>query len=132
MKKILFLAFAFAACQTPEEVTYDQYMVEGQKAYEQHCANCHQTEGQGLAKLYPPLAGSDYLKNKEAVICMMKYGISGEMTVNGKTYNQAMPGNFQLQELDIALISTYIYNTWGNEKQITSIKTSREILKKCK
>jgi cytochrome c551 len=116
MKKILFLAFAFAACQTPEEVTYDQY----------------QTEGQGLAKLYPPLAGSDYLKNKEAVICMMKYGISGEMTVNGKTYNQAMPGNFQLQELDIALISTYIYNTWGNEKQITSIKTSREILKKCK
>ncbi|MEM6522979.1 MAG: c-type cytochrome, partial [Bacteroidota bacterium] len=31
--------------------------------YLQHCSSCHQKNGEGLARLYPPLADSDYLEN---------------------------------------------------------------------
>ena len=131
-KIVVFGFLLLAGCQSPEEVKLDQYKVEGMLAYQKHCENCHQTDGKGLANLYPPLANSDFLKDKNKVICLIKNGIAGEIVVNGKTYNQPMPANTNLQELDIALITTYIYTQWGNENSITSIPTVREVLKDCK
>jgi hypothetical protein len=41
--------------------------------------------------------------------------------VNGEKYNQAMPANPNLKPLEIAQISTYLYNIWGmNEGVIVS------------
>ena len=72
------------------------------------------------------------LENKEEIICMIRYGASGEMVVNGKTYNQAMPANRNLYDLDIASIVTYIYNEWGDESVATPTDTVTEILEDCK
>lgn len=135
LKKSLFAAIAtvlFAACQSEEEIKRDQYFVEGMALYNVHCANCHQTDGAGLKALYPPIAKSDYLlKNKESIICSMRYGQADTIVVNGRTYHQPMPGNAQLQPMDIAEITTYIYNKWGTEKTLTATADVKRILEQC-
>ncbi|MEP2771314.1 MAG: cytochrome c [Fulvivirga sp.] len=116
-----------------ENVKLEQYMVEGQQLYMQHCSNCHQADGAGLAQLFPPLKGSDYMfENFEKALCSMKYGQEGEITVNGVTYNQKMPGIPTLTALEVAEISTYIYNSWGNERGLIDVKKAEEVLKNCK
>ena len=62
-------------------------------------------------------------KNPEKVICLIKYGIEGELLVNGSHYNKAMPGIPSLTELEIAEISTYLFISWGRKKGI--IETDR-------
>ena len=44
----------------------------------------------------------------------MLHGLTGPVTVNGKTYNSVMPPMSQLTDDEIANISTYVLNSWGN------------------
>lgn len=136
MKKVwqfLLPALALTACQSQEEIKRDQYFAEGLELYKIHCANCHQTDGRGLVNLYPPLAGADYLtpENKAALICAIRYGQHDSLVVNSRRYTQPMPGNAQLQPLDIAEIVTYVYNQWGNEKTFTPTDSVRRVLEEC-
>lgn len=121
------------ACDNAEEIKRKQYYIDGQALYKTHCANCHQDKGEGLAGLYPPIAGSDFLlKNKELVLCAMRNGLMDTIVVNGKSYHQPMPANAQLQALDVAEIATFIYTEWGGEKTITDVKSVQKILANCK
>lgn len=130
---LLPLTFYLLSCDSQEEVKRKQYYIDGQVLYKTHCANCHQENGQGLAGLYPPIMGSDYLKkNKGSILCSMRNGLQDTIVVNGKTYHQPMPANTQLQALDVAEIATYIYNEWGNEKVITGVKSVQKVLEECK
>jgi len=128
------LVLLLTACQSPQEIKRDQYFVEGMQLYNLHCANCHQKDGKGLVDLYPPLAGTDYLTaaNKARIICAIRYGQADSLVVNGKRYTQPMPGNTQLQALDVAEITTYIYNQWGGEKTATETDSVRKWLEKCR
>ncbi len=123
-------SFIIESCQSNEKVKQEQYYIGGKEIYEKNCANCHQLDGKGLQNLYPPIAGSDFLKNKEQVILLIKNGISGEIVVNGRKYNQAMPGNTQLQNLDIAEVVTYMYSEWNNENTVTTTEEVEKILNK--
>lgn len=115
-----------------EQVKLDQYIVGGRDLYLQNCANCHQENGQGLGRLYPPLNKSDYLAdNIDDVICLIKNGVSGKITVNGVEYNQPMPGLTNLTALDIAEITTYIYNQWELKQGLIDVKRSEKALSKC-
>ncbi|MEO1049058.1 MAG: cytochrome c [Bacteroidota bacterium] len=114
------------------DVKLQQYKNQGRKLYIQYCANCHQVTGAGLGLVYPPLNKSDYMdSNLEKVICLMKNGISGEITVNGKVYNQAMPGISTLTNLEIAEIATYIYNTWEHDKGLIKVTDVEKIINQC-
>lgn len=125
---ILVAVVSFTSCQSAEKIKLEQYYIGGKELYEQNCANCHQKDGKGFQNLYPPIAGSDYLKNKEKVIYIIKNGLSGEIMVNGKKYNQPMPANNQLTNLDIAEVVTYIYNEWNGETKITEVKEVEKVL----
>jgi mono/diheme cytochrome c family protein len=122
----------FFSCQTDEEIKRQQYITEGILIYKNNCANCHQDKGQGLAALYPPIAGSDYLADKNSVICLIRYGQQGPIVVNGKPYNRVMPAQPQLSDLEVAELTTYIYNQWGNETKITDVKKITPVLAECK
>jgi mono/diheme cytochrome c family protein len=90
--------------------------LQGQNLYLQHCASCHFETGEGLRQLMPPLAGSDYLeKYPNLVVRGMRKGMSGEIVVNGKTYNHEMPGNKELSDFQIVNIMNYINQAWGND-----------------
>ncbi|RYU93923.1 c-type cytochrome [Emticicia agri] len=131
IKKIKYLPLLtlLASCQSAEKVKLEQYYIGGKEIFEKNCANCHQKDGKGLQNLYPPIAGSDYLDDKSKVITAIKYGLVGELKVNGKTYNQPMPANTHLQNLDIAEVVTYIYAEWRNETAVTSVEEVEKALK---
>jgi|GEM_PF-73249 len=127
------------ACSTKSESgdhisspKFEQYFVQGEQLYLKHCSNCHQKNGTGLGLVYPPLNKSDFLDHYfEEVLCLMKKGKKGELMVNGKLFNQAMPGIPTLSDLEIAEIATYIYNSWENEKGIIEVQEASGILSTC-
>ena len=115
-----------------DEIRLKQYKANGAKIYSKYCVNCHQPKGTGLASLYPPLAESDYLMaDLKRAACIIKNGQSNEIEVNGKTYNQMMPGNEQLTNLEIAEVLTYITNSWGNNGGLSGVKEVDKWLKNC-
>ena len=129
------LLFFILSCNRPktsDSNKFTNYFRQGELLYTKHCSNCHQADGSGLGRLYPPLKQSDYMnENFEQVLCLMRNGIQGEVTVNGLQYNQAMPGVPTLTDLEIAEIATYIYNAWDNERGLVDVKEAERILNKC-
>jgi len=104
-----------------QEKPLKQSILDGEEIYQDFCLQCHLDNGKGVENAFPPLAGSDYLQNNiEASIRGIKYGLRGEITVNGNTYNGVMV-NQGLDEEEVADVMNYILNSWGNktENQIT-------------
>ncbi len=122
----------FSACQSAQEIKKMQYFVEGLELYKTHCANCHQLDGAGLAGLYPPISKEYMSNNKLKVICLIRNGGNDTLIINNKSYNQAMPANLNLEPIELAEITTYIYNKWGDETVITEIDEVKNALEKCK
>lgn len=69
--------------------------------------------------------------NFERVVCLIKNGIEGEIMVNGVGYNKQMPAMTTLTDLEIAEISTFIYNNWDRKKGLISVQEINPILSKC-
>ena len=126
------LVTGLLSCQSEAEIKRQKYITEGILVYKTNCANCHQSKGEGLAALYPPIANSDYLANKNEVICLIRYGQQGPIVVNGKAYNRPMPSQPQLSDLEVAELITYIYNEWGKETKVTGVKEVTPILDACR
>lgn len=129
LKQVLILAFAggaILACRSREQIKRDQYFVEGERLYGVYCANCHQAGGEGMANLYPPL---HFLRDKVRFIRIVRHGLDGEITVNGTSYNRPMPANPGLTDLDIAEITTFVYNKWGKETTYTPIDSVKKALR---
>lgn len=134
------LSMVWITCsQSPHQGTRDttstkftQYYRAGEELYTKHCGNCHQSNGSGLGRVYPPLNKSNFMKDSlSSVICLMRYGKKGEVSVNDVNYVQTMPDNTALTDLDIAEIATYIYNTWENKHGLIEVKEVSEVLKHC-
>ncbi|HEX5171677.1 MAG TPA: cytochrome c [Cyclobacteriaceae bacterium] len=135
------LCFVLSSCSNGKNnnepdtssVKFDQYYLQGQALYINHCSNCHQKNGTGLGRVYPPLDKSDFMNEHfEEAICLMRYGKTGEIIVNGNNYVQGMPGIPSLTDLEIAEIATYIFNTWDHKKGIIEVKDVSRILNSCK
>jgi mono/diheme cytochrome c family protein len=134
MKNILLIGLIvlFAACQSKEEILYQQYVVEGRSIYEKNCSNCHQSDGSGLRDLYPPLAKTDLWKRvtQQQLVCIIKQGQKGEIKVNGKPYSGYMPANAKLEAIDMAELVTFMQDQWGNKK-VYSFDEAKAALKNC-
>ena len=132
MASCLFLFGCTKSKQKETSPKFTQYYNQGELLYAKHCSNCHQKNGKGLGRLYPPLDSSDYMvKNFNDVICLMKNGKRGSLIVNGIEFNQPMPGVSTLTDLEIAQIATYVYNTWSHEQGIVEVSGVTKILKNC-
>ena len=93
----------------------EEMMAAGKGIYEANCGACHQPNGRGLPGAFPPLAGSDYLKrNREEVLSVALFGLSGPITVNDQEFNAVMPSMGHLSDTDLAAALTYVFNSWGN------------------
>lgn len=105
---------------------------EGELLYGRHCSSCHLENGEGLRGVIPPLVNSDYSeKNRDILACLIRQGIKGPITVNGKTYNQAMPGNQKLTEADLTNIINYLSKEFKSPKERVSFGEIREQVKAC-
>jgi cytochrome c len=99
----------------------------GKIIYNEMCVVCHMKGGEGVPKIFPPLANSDYLKNnQELSIIGVKKGMSGKMIVNDITYNSVM-SPLGLTNKEVADVMNYINNSWGNT--YGEIITSEDVTK---
>ena len=93
---------------TTKEWTTEELVSRGQSVYEVNCVACHQTNGQGIAGIFPALVGSDIvLNNKERNIEILMEGVQGA-AMNSFSY---------LSEVEIASVITYTRQSWGNDKK---------------
>src|SRR5690606_26703611 len=94
----------------------DHDMGTGERLYLTHCASCHRQDGTGAEGLIPPLSNADcVVGDKCRLFCLVLNGLSEPIEVNGKVYEQEMPGYANLKDEEIADILTYIRNSFGNE-----------------
>jgi nitrite reductase (NO-forming) len=111
------LVCLFSACGSSEDKTPNTpskpKVASGEDIYKRTCVACHQATGEGLPNTFPPLAKSDYIANKENTIKQVLKGSSGEITVNGKTFNNTMPPQ-GLSDEEVAAVLTYVYGNFGN------------------
>ncbi len=91
--------------------------IDGGRVYASRCIACHQASGEGLAGVFPPLAGSEWVTGDEAtLVALVLHGITGPLTVKGKQYAGAMPAFAgQLQDAELAALLTHIRSEWGND-----------------
>jgi mono/diheme cytochrome c family protein len=113
------LALCLFSCQSKEEILHEQYVIEGRIQYENNCANCHQSNGQGLRNLYPSIAKTQL--NATELARLIKVG--------RKSNQGYMPANPKLQAIDIAEIITYMRHEWGKNEQTFSFDSTRIALK---
>lgn len=101
--------------KAPKKLTKDEKIKAGKALYASTCQACHQADGAGIAEAFPPLANSDYFAgDKTKVIKAITKGLSGKITVNGKTFDGVMPKQ-TLSDNQIASVATYVLNSFGNK-----------------
>ena len=131
-KNKVILAFLVLAFSTILHSCRNDMYSDGKWVYEQKCQTCHQADGQSLALLIPPLAGSDFLvKHKNRIACIIKYGIEEPIIVNGQEYSGIMYGVDDINEIDITNVINYINNSFGNSNGFTSLEEVQSSLQVC-
>ena len=118
------------AYKTIQSKALKESIKRGNAVYSDFCISCHLPNGEGIQNIYPPLANSDYLKsNRRASIKGLKYGLKGEITVNGLQYNKYMPP-MGLSADEIADVMNFSNHSWGNTYgKIVTVKEVSEIKK---
>ncbi len=133
MKKILIpLLFIISACGDNKEVNYEQYLVNGEISYKSQCANCHGLKGEGLKQLYPAINKSLVLKDTQKLICLIRNGGTIKNTQNSIEYDQVMPANNTLYDIDVAELVTYLRHTYTNTNKMLSVDSVKIYTKNCK
>ncbi|MDH7912936.1 cytochrome c [Winogradskyella sp. SYSU M77433] len=124
--KLILVVFLLTSCDSNkkknQEVTYSQEpsnieasIKRGKVVYQGMCTTCHLDNGKGVPKAFPPLAGSDFLKeNQDKSITAVKKGMNGKIVVNGTKYNSVM-SPLGLSDEEVADVMNYINNSWGND-----------------
>ena len=129
--KIVLTFFALAFLIIFHSCRNDLYS-DGKWVYEENCQTCHQADGQSLALLIPPLAGSDFLvKSKDMIPCIIKYGLEETIVVNGQEYSGVMYGVKGISDVDITNVINYINNSFGNDNGFTSLDEVQSALEVC-
>ncbi len=79
------------------------------------CAACHQADGMGIDTQYPPLAGSSLVTGDAEILAkVLLHGITGSVTIDGRTFSETMPPAPIRDVDDLAAVMTYVRNAFGN------------------
>jgi mono/diheme cytochrome c family protein len=91
-------------------------VARGEAAYQQVCVTCHQAGGEGVAGLYPPLAGSEWVSGSPSIpVAIVLHGMQGPVTVKGEPWESVMPPwGASLTDTDVAAVVSYVRATFGN------------------
>ena len=119
------MACVFLFQEWQQDPSLAKSVERGRSVFGEFCVACHQACGQGIEGVYPPLAGSDCLRQQRVPgIRGVKYGQRVPLVVNGVTYDNAMmpPG---LSESEIADVMNFVRNSSGNQAKIPPV-TSQE------
>ncbi len=98
-----------------------------------HCVTCHQADGKGLAKIYPPLTQREWLADDERLIKIALKGLWGPIDVAGQRYDptQGVPPMMGFGELlgdnELAAVLSYVRQSFGNDLDPVSAEKVRQV-----
>jgi mono/diheme cytochrome c family protein len=95
---------------------------QGKALYEQHCVDCHGSDGKGKAGAYPPLAGNRALTMDEpvnAIRVVLNGGFAPGTAGNPRPYGMPPYGPV-LSDAEVAAVVTYLRASWGNAARAVS------------
>jgi mono/diheme cytochrome c family protein len=123
---ISFFVFAFSllfwetkpsGLNNQEQTELTESIKRGNVVYDNFCMRCHLPDGSGVEGVYPPLLNSNWLSDKRTEsIKAVKYGLKGEIEVNGETYTNMM-APMGLSDQEVADVMNYIMNNFENEQK---------------
>jgi mono/diheme cytochrome c family protein len=94
-------------------------VARGKEVYGELCITCHLPNGKGVPGAFPPLNSSDWLtKKRTESIHAVKYGLKGEIVVNGQPYNNVMLP-LGLDDQEVADVMNYTIQTWNKGDIVT-------------
>ncbi len=91
-------------------------MADGEKIYRGACIACHEADGSGAPRIYPPLPGNANLQSADPA-STLRIILDGAQTVTTPRAPNtgSMPAySDKLSDQQIADVATYIRNAWGN------------------
>jgi len=103
---------------------------KGAALFASSCQTCHAADGNGINSLAPPLNKSEWVTgDKDKLISIVLYGLSGPIKVNGHVYEAPeisadMPGIAHSEEIsddDVAQVLSFIRGSWQNNAGKISI-----------
>jgi mono/diheme cytochrome c family protein len=91
-------------------------MAMGKAVYAHACIACHEADGSGAPRIYPPLPGNALLQSTDP-LSTLRIILDGAQTLT--TPRASNPGSMpayakQLSDQEIADVANYIRNSWGN------------------
>ena len=97
-------------------------MTAGKAVYDRACIACHEADGGGAPRIYPPLPGNANLQASDPASAL-RIILDGAQTVT--TPRAPNPGSMpayarQLSDQEIADVTNYIRNSWGNAAPLVS------------
>jgi|TARA_R110002126_G_scaffold110918_1_gene248428 cytochrome c oxidase subunit 2 len=93
--------------EEPQIMTHDALITLGKQKYDMLCSACHQADGTGIPPLYPALKGS-------SVAVGHPISRHVDLVLNGVPGTAMQAYREQLTNEEIAAITTYERNAWGN------------------
>ncbi len=104
--------------------------LDGEKLFMNTCAACHQNNGKGVPRAFPPLAGSKTVNNEDPTK-MISIILRGYNKLEG--YGPMPAFGEQLTDAEIAAIMTHERSSWGNNApavQVEDVKKVRDSILK--
>lgn len=101
----------------PEPISQDDPAMQlGQTIYATQCSACHGPEGEGVPGLFAPLAGSSltHAADPITVIRLIYEGGRSAVTDRYPTPHAMPPFGWKLDDEELAAVTTYIRNSFGN------------------
>lgn len=91
-------------------------MAAGQKLYNGACIACHEDDGSGAPRIYPPLPGNANLQSADALSTLRIILDGAETVTTPRAPNKgSMPAYAaKMTDQEIADVTNYIRNSWGN------------------
>jgi mono/diheme cytochrome c family protein len=91
-------------------------MAEGEKVYRSACIACHEADGSSAPRIYPPLPGNANLQSADPSSTVRIILDGAESVTTPRAPNKgSMPAYAaKLSDQQIADVTTYIRNAWGN------------------
>ncbi len=102
----------------------DQTIAQGRVVFEANCVACHQTDGGGIPGVFPPLKGNDHVMDSDHVRTVLANGLTGEVVVDGTTYDSIMPPFAALTDDQITDVIAYLQYGLNGTSTTTTVAAS--------
>lgn len=98
---------AKAVMAVAKKLDFQTSMEKGKEVYERACAVCHKSDGTGMPPVFLPLKGSSVSTGKPISRHI-------DIILNGREGSAMQAFREQLNDEEIATVTTYERNAWGN------------------